>query len=299
MSLSDLGESLKPFRLRALALCTSLPHTSEAEIPVYCESYDSELDLVTRLLFQDLWKDDPVEIRFTLKRLADLCFEDSDQQFYRHKIYQLGGFSLLVDAMYKWMDIDDILAEACRVFLNICSEDDGANEEIRSSACAAGALEVILSTMRRHSLDSYVQRVGCGALYALTKYDAVTSQRAVVQLGGAFAVVQAMRRHPKCKRLQMWACCTIASWAHWEVLQRWILDAGAIATLDSVTKLYRNETRLEDIAIQDKARYAIRLLSPQTRNLMTYTIIANRSQFCESDSKKVEQWSCDVEQRSL
>jgi len=229
-----------------------------------------KLDPIPRILFLDLYKGRrAVTVRLALKQLANICFDDGNNntdnvqqqpEANRRSVCQLGGFSIVVGVMEKWSDNADIQAEACRVFLNTCSPTT-SSRNIAEAACAVGALETILVAMRRFVDDAYLQRVACGALHALTKNDAVAARRLVLDLRGAFTVVRSMRHFPKSKRLQMWACCAIDDWAQWEVLHQWILDAGALVALDAVLVSYRDAGSVEDTAIQDKARSALRILS--------------------------------------
>ena len=228
-----------------------------------------KLDPIPRILFLDLYKSPrAVTVHRALKELADLCFDDGNNtndnvqqqpEANRRTVCQLGGLSIVVGVMEKWSDNADIQAEACRVFLNTCSPTT-SSRNIAEAAYAVGALECILDVMRRFVDDAYLQRVACGALHALTKNDAVAARRLVLDLRGAFTVVRSMRHFPKSKRLQMWACCAIADWAQWELLHQWILDAGALVALDAVLVTYRDAGSLEDTAIQDKARSALRTM---------------------------------------
>ena len=284
MQLAGLGEQLEPLLMRLRSCTTEQNQIQDPELALR-DIYSSKLDPISKILFLDLWQDDQAEVCKALKQLANLCFYDDNHALHRRTVFMVGGFSLLVSVMRQWSDCCDIEAEACRAFLNICL--DGGSF-ICEAACGVGALEVILAAMQRFDNDGYIQRVGCGALHALTKCSAKMARRLVLELGGAFKLVRSMRSFPKSKRLQMWACCALADWAQWGDLRQSLLDTGGLAVIDQAIDLFKDNENLEDIAIQDKARNVLRILSPRTQSIVI-TVVVNKRQF-EHAKKKVRFW---------
>jgi len=273
MRLNELGEKLQ---MRLIACTAPRPRTAAPELAAaLSNSFTAKLDPISKILFLDIWQDDRVEVRKALKQLANLCFQDGNRERNRQTVFAVGGFSMLVSVMRQWSDCSEIQAEACRGFLNICL-DGGAT--ICETACAVGALETVLTAMQRFADDAYLQRVGCGALYALTKNNAKNAHRLVLELRGAFRVVRAMREFAHSKRLQMWAMAAIAEWAQWEALRQSILDTGALTVIDLVMTSFKDEDKPEDVAIQDKARSALQYLAPQSP-ATTITLVVNKRQF--------------------
>ena len=283
--MNGLGEQLEPLRMRVFS-CIAPHHTIQNPgLAALSATYSSNLDPISKILFVDLWQDDRAEVRKALKQLANLCFYDENYVLHRQTIFMVGGFSLLVSVMRQWSDCSDIQAEACRAFLNICLD---CGSFICEAACGVGALEAILAAMQRFDNDAYLQRVGCGALHALTKSCAKTARRLVRELRGAFKLVRSMRSFPQSRRLQMWAYCALADWAQWEDLRQSLLDTGALSVIDQTIALFKDKDNLEDVAIQDKARNVLRILSPQTQ-LTIITVVVSKRQF-ERAQRKVRFW---------
>jgi len=259
LQLHQLGERLKPLR-NSLALCTSPQYyqREDPELDVLRNHFHSKLDPISKILFCDIWLNDPNEVQLSLKQLANLCFHDilQNRQANRQRVFEVGGFSMIVGAMNSHTDSAGIQSEACRCLLNVCMDSNWGK-----AACDVGALNVVLAAMQRFAQDCYLQRVGCGALHALTKNNAQTAKRLVLELNGSFKVVRSMRNFTQSRRLQMWACCCLADWAQWPDLRQRLLDSGSLTALNVVVDTFQDASQSEDVAIQDKARGALRYLS--------------------------------------
>ena len=287
MQLNGLGAKLEPLRMKLIS-CAAVHNIHESELPL-SNTFGSKLDPISKILFLDLWEDDRLKVCQSLKQLANLCFHDESHEQNRHTVFKVGGFPLLVSAMSQWKNCSEIQAEACRAVLNICLDSSAS---LCEAACGVGTLEAILAAMQRFDSDDYMQRVGCGALHALTKTNSTTARRLVVDLMGAFKVVRAMRNFPKSKRLQMWACCALADWAQWEDLRQNILDTGALTAIALVVEVFKDKDNEEDVAIQDKARSSIRNLSPRAHTT-TITLVFSKRQ-CQQPNKQVRFQNHDV-----
>lgn len=283
MQLNELGEKLKLIACNhrprggpaMAAACSHRPRGGPEVTAAVSSSFTAKFDPISKILFLDLWQDDRAVVRKALKQLANLCFHGENRERNRRTVFAVGGFSMLVNVMRQWSDCSEIQAEGCRSILNLCL-DCGAT--LCVSASAKGALEAVLTAMQRFADDAYLQRVGCGALYALTKNNAANAHRLVLELHGAFRVVRAMRDFPHSKRLQMWATAAVAEWAQWETLRQSILDAGALGAIDLAMASFRDEDKAEDMAIQEKARSALGNLAPRSP-ATTITLVVNKRQF--------------------
>jgi hypothetical protein len=124
--------------------------------------------VVQRILTHELGVDnDRIRVQKGLKQLADLCLmgRPNSCEAHRRTVYRAQGYHILVGALQRYMFFPVTVAEGCRCIQNSTMDMVDCQE----AAMAAGALEVVARVLRRHGSDRYVQRVGCGALYALTK----------------------------------------------------------------------------------------------------------------------------------
>jgi hypothetical protein len=284
MKLCELGETIK-LRLLCTAAPVSPTRVERSALVVVNKPVDdnfadhpvARLDPIPKIILTELWQNDKARVRAGLKQLANLCFPTAEPQnrgpattvvvnCNRRAVYEAGGYAAIVGAMIRWMNSPDIGAEGCRALHNATTMDSNNNNchsaVYRDSAVKVGALEIVLATMRRFSNDRYVQRVGCGALYSLVKNSCKHATRLVTELDGMKTIVTGMQSFPDSRRLQMWACFVIEDLTQWETtLNEHIVDSGALVVLAAAIGNYREVHSSEIMAIQEKARNAMKRLS--------------------------------------
>lgn len=266
----DVGEKIQygfscasPLRERwskvAAAVATKFnPPPSEA----VDYSASARVEPIPKLILTELWKDDKARVGNGMKHLANLCFHDdnhnhNNRQANRQAVYEAGGIATVVGAMIKWDQNAAITAEGCRTLHNVTMD----NLVYQDSAVKVGALEIVLAAMRRFTNDRYIQRVGCGALHALSKNSLNHAMHLIIELDGMRAMVSCMKAFPDSRRLQMWACFAMEDISRWEMLKDHLVDAGALVALAAAIETYREMETSESLAIQEKARSAMKRLS--------------------------------------
>jgi hypothetical protein len=216
--------------------------------------------LVQGILVQELCMDnDRLRVQKGLKQLADLCLmgQPSSCEAHRQTVYRSQGYHAMVGALQRYIFCPVTAAEGCRCMQNSTMDV----VDYQETAVAAGALEIVARVLRRHGSDRYVQRVGCGALYALTKNHARHAKQLVCHIGVRSTIVTALRAFGDSQRLQMWGCLALENLSQWPDLTGPLVESGSLVALAAAMETYKTIDSMEVAVIQESARLAMKRLS--------------------------------------
>jgi len=220
---------------------------------------DSKLSPVQKILRVQLWSDDRNVVGAGLEELADLCFEPTtDFKENQVAVGKAMGAPVIVGAMRKWHDDPEIQAEGCRA---LCKASlTSSDNSVLKSAKETGALDSILSALKNHPQDAYVQSCGYSALVHLARLK-VNAVHAVKELKCLDLVVKGMNEFPDDATLQRRACYALHHLSHWNELKELIVQAGARQALLNAIEIHKDESLGAHVkVIQQYGRAALKQL---------------------------------------
>lgn len=227
----------------------------------------SNLDLVPKLLTQDLLSDDRRVVKSALSQLADLCIvQDAAQaEKNRRDLQAFGGHLLIVQVLKKWYKQTRIQRQGCRALQNAGSA--GLESIGFCDACVqVGALETILNAMDNFDGFEDVQRCAIGAILNLILRSQRNTSRLVVTLDGVGPIVKAMRRFPRCRDLQEWASWAIDNASGWTEFVPILVKSGCVGVLAAALEDHEHDVRIQQFTRRALSRLCEPLGSDKTLN---------------------------------
>jgi hypothetical protein len=206
----------------------------------------SNLELVPKLLTQDLLSDDRRIVKNALSQLADLCIlhDATTAEKNRHDLYTFGGHLLIVQVLKKWWKNTKIQRQGCRAIQNAGSA--GLESVAFCDACVqVGAVETVLAAMTNFEGVEDVQRCAIGAILNLVLRSESNTKRLVITLDGIGPIVSAMKRYPRCRDLQEWAAWSLDNASGWADFVPILVKNGCVRVLAAAFEDYEQDVRIQ------------------------------------------------------
>ena len=206
----------------------------------------SNLELVPKLLTQDLLSDDRRVVKNALSQLADLCIlhDVAQAEKNRHDLFVFGGHLLIVQVLKKWWKNTKIQRQGCRAIQNAGSA--GLESVSFCDACVqVGAIETVLAAMNNFEGVEDVQRCAIGAILNLILRSESNTKRLVVTLDGVGPIVAAMKRYPRCRDLQEWAAWALDNASGWNDYVTVLVKNGCVRVLAAAFEDYEQDARIQ------------------------------------------------------
>lgn len=223
----------------------------------------SNLDVIPKLLTQDLLSDDRRTVKIALTQLADLCILPSPTQAStnRRNVFAYGGHLLIVQVLKKWYQSAGIQRQGCRALQNAGSA--GIESADFCDACVkVGAVETVLSAMANFEAVQDVQRCAIGALLNLSLRSEANTRRLVIALDGIRLIVSAMKKFPLSRDLNEWGAWTMDNASMWKDFQSVLIKNGCVMVLAAAMEEYDKDLRIQ----QFTRRTLTRLCEPLERS---------------------------------
>jgi hypothetical protein len=160
----------------------------------------SKLDPIAMLLFA-FARDNEQHVEVTLKKLADTCHYELDNNF-KHssdEIAKLGGHLAIVTAMVKGTSSPSIQTAACFALLNSLADKPS---ELCNVAVKVGAVKTILAAMKTFKKDERLQLNRCVVLINIVS-NMQNAEHFVTKLEGFSMEISAMKEFPKNTKVGM------------------------------------------------------------------------------------------------
>lgn len=205
--------------------------------------------VIPKLLLLDLESSKAESVLSAIKGLSPL-FETvaSKEQF--NDFVSLGGHTLFVTALRKWMDHDvKIVAYCCCCIARMIQKYEIGDRtlHIARPLRLAGCIDHVVSALLKHKSSKDVQRFGIAALGNLCSgshsYEdaSLAARRLVYQLNGVTVVVEASNLFSNEESIQEVMCCFLARLCFLELGDEPVMkDKALIAVSEAVRRFPEN-----------------------------------------------------------
>ncbi|EOD18793.1 hypothetical protein EMIHUDRAFT_209374 [Emiliania huxleyi CCMP1516] len=167
-------------------------------------------------------------------------------------VVDAGGLAAVVAAMGRHATDEEVQRAGCFALRNMAAGRDARKQAVVD----AGGPAAVVAAMGRHATDEEVQRAGCFALrnmaagcYARKQAVMDACKRAVVDAGGATAVVAAMGRHAADVELQRAGCGALETmgmaYFGCDAFQQAVVDAGGLAAVVAAMGRHAADAKLQ------------------------------------------------------
>ena len=181
-------------------------------------------------LLKELWSDDKCVIKRAMKEIANLGYEDHDEN--EVKMRELGLHSAVFQLIQKHVSCLEILVQGIRALGNFSH-----NISTKKFLGDVGYVEVILARIEKDPDSEIIQLMGCLSITNLTHRMKDNAER-VQKAGGIALVIAAMKAHPNSGRLQRRGCQALSNMSEWEEYRPLIVKAGGASAIASIMEKY-------------------------------------------------------------
>jgi len=215
----------------------------------------SSLSPIEKILGVDLWKDDSNTVQSALTQLAEMCFDNNEEEN-RATVHRLGGAAILPGVLRKWYGFPGIQAEGCRALQNASYSIAAFGKSVKDS----GGLNAIIWAMKSYPNNPEVQISGCGVLGNMVDGVQESAEYVVKTLNGIDWIVAAMNKFPEDAELQRCACGALDNLVKWEEFHDTVKQAGGRRALVDAIENHEDVSKQHVEKLQHFAKHALKKL---------------------------------------
>ena len=212
-----------------------------------------DFELMPKIVMDDLLGPNATKdsAKDALKKIYQLCSDAKEGAFNRRELYEAGGHAAIITSMTKWNECQFVQNLACMILTDICQE----NTTFCISAVKVGALQAVLSAMKKFPASEGLQEQGCQALEVMCFHSQTHRDRLVARsnhnkgiinnnnnntAAATETIVAAMSSFPNCMSLQLSACRLLFALSYETSTRKLVEQAGGAIALAATMQRTRD-----------------------------------------------------------